>query len=105
MKRNEQQRLPAPEFSFGASEYAEVWGSLRSAIGESNYFNGTVTTHHPSGVTSRLTATLIIYRDRDRAECPITKIVPIWWELTTQRDEFPLLNDFSLRELLEHKSL
>lgn len=105
MKRNEQQSLLAPEFGFGASEYAEVWSALRDAIGESNYFNGTVTAHHPSGVTSRLTATLIIYRDRTLPECPITKIVPIWWELATHRDELPLLNDFSLRELLAHKWL
>ncbi|MBO7300613.1 MAG: hypothetical protein J6U53_04295 [Tidjanibacter sp.] len=92
-----------PEISFNANHYDQVWLSLLDSIGESNYFNGRVTTEH-NEFTSTLTTTLIIYRDRHDPERPITHLAPIWWEMTTYDSEGnELPNDFSLKELLEKK--
>ncbi|MBR5830728.1 MAG: hypothetical protein IKY63_05645, partial [Tidjanibacter sp.] len=63
--------VPAREVSFGQKEYSEVWASLVEEVGEGNYFNGKIATTH-AGFDSLLTATLIIYRDRNAPEHPIT---------------------------------
>ena len=88
------------EIEFREEDYALVWRALLGAIGERDYFNGTVESHH-AGFTASLTTTLIIYRDKHHPERPITGIVPIWWEMHTHDSEgaeHP--NDFSLKELL-----
>ena len=91
------------EISFSANHYDEVWRELLEAIGESDYFNGTVTTLH-EGFTSALTTTLIIYRNRHTPEHPICHLVPIWWEMATlDEDDNEHPNNFSLKELLELK--
>lgn len=92
-----------PEISFTTDRYLQVWQSLTEAIGESDYFNGKVTTNH-EGFTSLLTTTLIVYRDRHAPEHPITHLVPIWWEMTTHdTDEKERLNDFSFKEFLDSR--
>ena len=88
------------EIEFCEADYATVWCSLLEVIGERNYFNGTVECAHEA-FTSRLTTTLIIYRDRTLPDRPITSIVPIWWEMHTfDADGNQQFNDFSLKELL-----
>lgn len=89
------------EVSFGVGEYAEVWRSVVEAVGEANYFNGKVVTSH-AGFDSELTTTLIIYRDRNHPEHPITGVVPVWWEMATFDGEHPLPNDFSFRLLHDY---
>lgn len=95
----EQPAAPS-EIEFREEDYALVWASLVGAIGESNYFSGSVECEL-GGATARLTTTLIIYRDREHPKHPITKIVPIWWEMTTlDASKNKTLNNFSFRELL-----
>ena len=89
------------EQKFSPKEYAEVWSELLAAVGESNYFNGSVECSH-EGFDSVLTATIIIYRDRTLPQHPICDIVPVWWEMATYKDDEPVLNDFSFHELREH---
>lgn len=91
------------EILFNANHYDEVWSTLLDAIGESDYFNGKVTTEH-EGFISSLTTTLIVYRDRHAPERPINRLIPVWWEMATYDEEdnqHP--NNFSLKELLEKK--
>ena len=91
---------PLSEIEFREEDYALVWRALLGAIGERDYFNGTVESHH-AGFTASLTTTLIIYRDKHHPERPITGIVPIWWEMHTHdADGNQQFNDFSLKELL-----
>lgn len=91
------------EISFNAHHYDKVWSALLEAIGENDYFNGTVETSH-EGITSLLTTTLIVYRNRHDPERPINRLVPIWWEMTTlDEDDNNHPNDFSLKEFLELK--
>ena len=88
------------EIEFGEEDYALVWRALLGAIGERDYFNGTVESHHKD-FTARLTTTLIIYRNHHHPERPITSLVPIWWEMhTLDADGRQQFNDFSLKELL-----
>lgn len=88
------------EQTFSLHEYAEVWSELLDAVGDSNYFSGTIETNH-SQFDSLLTITIIIYRDTNHPECPIRDIVPIWWEMTTYKEEQEVLNDFSFYALRE----
>lgn len=98
----EQPAAPS-EVEFREEDYALVWASLVGAIGESSYFSGKIHTDH-EGFCSTLTLSVIIYRDREHPERPITKIVPIWWEMTTlNASNNKTLNNFSFRELLELK--
>lgn len=95
--------IPSEEIDFGDKEYGEVCDSLREAIGESNYFSGKIETAH-DGFCSTLTLSVIVYRDREHPEHPITNLVPIWWEMTTlDANSNPQPNNFSFRELLELK--
>lgn len=95
------QTTRSEEVSFSPEEYTEVWQTLSKAIGERDYFSGSVTCHH-QGFSSHLTTTLIIYRDRTHPEHPISDVVPIWWEMTTTNSEGEeRLNDFSLAVLRE----
>lgn len=75
------QTAPA-EHEFSPKEYAEVWESLLEMVGESEYFNGKITTTH-QGFCSELTTTIIIYRNKHHPQRPICDIVPIWWQMAT----------------------
>ncbi len=88
------------EIEFCEEDYALVSRALLESIGESNYFNGTIECSH-AAFTSRLTTSLIIYRDRTLPDRPINGIVPVWWEMATHdTDDHEVLNNFSLQELL-----
>lgn len=92
------------EMEFGEEDYTLVLYSLLEAIGESNYFSGNIHTTH-GDFDSRLTLTIIIYRDGSHPTSPISDIVPVWWQMQTfvgeERGE-ESLNDFSFRTLREH---
>lgn len=89
------------EIEFREEDYALVWRALLGAIGERDYFNGTVESHH-AGFTSSLTTTLIIYRDKHHPERPITSLIPIWWEMhTLDSEDRKHLNDFEFCELIK----
>jgi hypothetical protein len=82
----------------GGEDYAAVAGLLAEAIGGREFFNGSVT-YDCASFSSRLTATLLIYRDRADPDT-ITGMVPVWWEFATfSADGRPTANDFSFSEL------
>ena len=77
--------------------------ALLDAIGEACYYNGTVTVEE-TAFCGTLTATLIVYRERERAEdeavAPIYDVVPVWWEFATVLpDGDEVLNDFAFLPL------
>lgn len=87
----------------GPDTYREVALALVDAIGESHYYNGSIDTDCGS-FYSTLTATLIVYRDRQSTgegyPGHITDIIPVWWEFsTTVPMEGEVCNDFSFRVL------
>lgn len=77
--------------------YKALMSKLVDAIGEQNYFSGTICSSF-NEFEWRFTASIIIYRDNDNL---INKIVPVWWEFHTYvndvKDEH--LNDFSFLSL------
>ncbi len=82
----------------GDDHYAAIALLTTEAIGSREFFNGSVA-YDCAEFGSRLTATLIIYRDPDDPDT-ITGIVPVWWEFaTTSPDGRPAVNDFSFNEL------
>ncbi len=78
----------------GDSDYASIAAIIADAIGGREFFNGSVT-YDCGEFGSRLTATLIIYRDKADPGI-ITGVVPVWWEFSTiTPDGLPAPNDFS----------
>ena len=85
------------------SVYEEVADRLREALGMKDYFSGSIEAHDDD-YDYRLTATLIVYRERERAEdeavAPIYDVVPVWWEFATVLpDGDEVLNDFAFLPL------
>lgn len=84
--------------------YNSMAEALIAAIGGREFFAGQVVATDGE-VECRLTTTLII-EHCNRAPCDgeerhIAAIRPVWWECATRIGEEELLNDFSLRELIE----
>lgn len=83
--------------------YLETAARLSDAIGDGNYFSGSVEFLF-GDVACRLTASVIVYRSRislpegDRR--PVTDLVPVWWEFHTIGDDGEMLNDFGFSELV-----
>jgi len=85
--------------------YLTVARMLCDAIGGDNYFSGSI-----GGTCAdtewRLTASLVIYRDKERAPdgdiLAIKDIVPVWYEFHTFGSGTETLNDFDFRDLLQH---
>lgn len=89
------------------NNYTAIAEKLLAAIGEGEYYNGTVDYDNGS-FTAALRTTLIIYReplldpaDPSRAATRITDIVPVWWEFHTYGESGEAPNDFSWGELKE----
>lgn len=85
--------------------YKAIAEALLSAIDDAEFYNGSVE-YDTAEYGSRLTATLIIYREplldpADPARCAtrITGIVPVWWEFHTYGERGEILNGFSWSEL------
>ncbi len=82
--------------------YCTIAARLRQAIGQSDYFNGTIE-YETEEFYSTLTLTAIIYRRTEimpeGPRRPISDIVPIWWEFTTVQECGNVLNCFSFSEL------
>lgn len=81
----------------------EVAGALLRAIGDRNYFSGTVRVVSSDGVDCCLKTSCVVYRRR--TEMPegegsrIVSVIPVWWEFHTACAAGVLDNDFSFREL------
>lgn len=89
----------------GAETYARTAQALYEEIGEAGYYNGSIEIEEPH-FTATLTATLIVYRERERqADEPVAAIsnmVPVWWEFRTiGPDGDEVLNDFEFQPLKE----
>lgn len=85
-------------YSVSTELYLEVAARLAEAIGGGSYFSGSLT--FPFGdMECRLTASLIVYRRRERLpegdRDAIADLVPVWWEFHTTGDGGEVLNDFS----------
>lgn len=82
--------------------YAAVAERLKTALGESRYFNGTVE-FEIEEFRSVLKITVIVYHRTESLPegvfCRIADIVPVWWEFSTVRECGAVLNDFSFSEL------
>ena len=83
-------------YSVSSELYLEVAARLAEAIGGGSYFSGSLT--FPFGdMECRLTASVIVYRRRERL--PQGDLVPVWWEFHTVRSDGEALNDFSFSEV------
>ena len=77
--------------------------ALLEAIGDRNYFSGTVDIETEEGVACRLVTSCVVYRRRTL--CPdgdgetIVSVIPVWWEFHTACPAGVLDNDFSFRDL------
>lgn len=85
--------------------YLETYDRLRDAIGQQNYFSGSITFPF-GGVECRLTIVVIAYR-RDTSypegdEDEIENLVPVWWEFHTMKDGEELPNNFLFSELRKY---
>ncbi len=81
----------------------EVAEELLRAIGDKNYFSGTVRVTSDDGVECCLKTSCVVYRRRcampEGEGEKIVSIVPVWWEFHTACAAGILDNDFSFREL------
>lgn len=83
--------------------YDEIRTRLTEAVGDENYFSGTLA--FPFGdIFCRLRTSVIVYRRTERlpeGTFPvIDDLVPVWWEFHTESDDAgEVLNDFSFDEL------
>ncbi len=85
-----------------ADIYRRVATRLREEIATAEWFNGAI-----EGVMTdvewRLVLTAIVYRRTERLpeglRRPISDVVPVWWEFTTEGGVGAVLNDFSFAEL------
>lgn len=87
--------------------YKNLAQILIAAIGEHNYFSGTIE-YDTEEFHSKLTTTLIIYRetildpsDPSHSATHITDIVPVWWEFHTHESGIESDNDFCWGEIKE----
>lgn len=73
---------------------------LRDAVGEAEFFSGTITV--ATDVDYTLRATLLIYRRRVSDESGTWSewcdVVPVWWEFHSVTSEGEQLNDFDFAE-------
>ena len=89
-------------YSVSTELYQEVAARLAEAIGSGRYYLGTLAFEYGE-VECRLTASLLVYRERvrypegDRDE--VADLVPVWWEFHTADEAGGFLNDFSFSEL------
>lgn len=85
-----------------AALYDEVLARLTDAIGDTDYFSGTLAFAFGQ-ISCRLRVSVIACRRTERlpeGPCrPIADLVPVWWEFFTESDEGELLNDFSFDEV------
>lgn len=89
-------------YPVSAALYDEIRARLTDAIGDTDYFSGTLAFEFGQ-ISCRLRTSLIVYRRTEQlpeGTCrPITDLVPVWWEFFTESDEGELLNDFSFDEV------
>ncbi len=83
--------------------YDEIRTRLTEAVGDDNYFSGTLAFPF-EGISCRLRASVIVYRRTERLPegtfSVIDDLVPVWWEFHTESDDAgEMLNDFSFDEL------
>ena len=85
-------------YSVSSELYLEVAARLAEAIGGGSYFSGSLT--FPFGdMECRLTASVIVYRRRERLPEGDPDLVPVWWEFHTVGSDGEALNDFSFSEV------
>lgn len=83
--------------------YDEIRTRLTEAVGDENYFSGTLAFPF-KGIFCRLRTSVIVYRRTERLPegtfSVIDDLVPVWWEFHIESDEAgEVLNDFSFDEL------
>lgn len=80
--------------------YRTVANRLREAVGEAEFFSGTIAV--AADVDYTLRATLLIYRrtvsDESGSWRAIDHVVPVWWEFHSVTYEGEVLNDFDFAE-------
>ena len=80
--------------------YRTVANRLREAVGEAEFFSGTIAV--AADVDYTLRATLLIYRrtvsDESGSWRAIDHVVPVWWEFHSVTDKGEVLNDFDFAE-------
>lgn len=83
--------------------YDEIRTRLTEAVGDENYFSGTLAFPF-GGIFCRLRTSVIVYRRTERLPegtfSVIDDLVPVWWEFHIESDEAgEVLNDFSFDEV------
>lgn len=87
--------------------YIEVLYRLCDAIGDEDYFSGSIC-FQADKIECRLAGSWIIYRNRvsypegDAEE--VSDLIPVWWEFHTTLDSVELLNNFQFDELRTYLS-
>ena len=92
--------------------YEKVAHRLTEAVGEGDFFSGSVDCDH-GGFSSTFTTTLLIYRNDDYlpegVRTVVSDIVPVWWEFSTttpsgkEGDNDFCFSDFRKQFLTLHK--
>ena len=81
--------------------YRLVADRLRDAVGDADFFSGTIAVAADLDYTLR--TTLLIYRrevsDESGSWSAIYDLVPVWWEFHSVTGEGEVLNDFDFEEL------
>ena len=91
-------------YAIPSSLYREVGERLVETIGTKDFFSGHVNITY-GDIDCQLICTLIVERGARASEgynfCPITSLLPVWWEFHTYRNDEEMFNDFSFKELVE----
>ena len=86
-----------------AEIYLEIAERLFERIGSSEFFSGTVVAYDDD-VECRLTCTVVVRRathlDAQLGLRPISRVLPVWWEMKTYRGGCEVQNDFSFFDML-----
>jgi hypothetical protein len=95
-----------PNLEIEPAHYVAVAYELAVAVGESEFFSGSICCSH-EGFDSTLTATILVYRRPEQLPegtvSVIYDIVPVWWEFTTVApDGSELINDFCFGEFKKY---
>lgn len=81
--------------------YRLVAARLRDAVGEAEFFSGTIAV--AADVDYTLRTTLLVYRhevsDERGSWSAICDLVPVWWEFHSVTIDGEVLNDFDFEEL------
>ncbi len=95
-------------YKLSEEDYAALASEIRGKLLSPCYFTGVVETIGASGEILRLTASLILYRQRVNQVAPynehdkICDISAVWWDFVCEGDEGVIYDDFDFEKFCKY---